>query len=105
MTTWKISSVTTYPEAEGQPNFVCSASWNVSGADGEFTGSLNGSTAFKLDPDAPFTPFDQLTESQVLEWVWASLGEEGKASAEADVQAQIDYAKLQVQTPTLPWSA
>lgn len=103
MKTWKITQLQTYPEAQGQTNFVCSAAWNVSGADGEFTGSLNGSTAFRLDPDAPFTPFDQLTQEQVLEWVWASLGEEGKANAEADVDAQIAYAKEQVQSPALPW--
>ena len=103
MKTWKITQLQTYPEAQGQTNFVCSATWNVSGADGEFTGSLNGSTAFRLDPDAPFTPFDQLTQEQVLEWVWASLGEEGKANAEADVDAQIAYAKEQVQSPALPW--
>lgn len=103
---WTITQLTTYPEAEGQSNFVCSASWNLYGVDGdnnEFTGSLNGATAFKLDPDAPYTPYDQLTEAQVLEWVWAALGEAGKQSAEDDVQAQIDYAKLQAQTPPLPW--
>ena len=103
MANWKISQLTTYPEVEGQTNFVCSAAWNVSDADGEFTGSLNGSTAFKLDPDAPYTPFNQLTESQVLAWVWASMGEDAKAAAEADVAAQIEYAKLQAQTPPLPW--
>lgn len=101
---WSITQLTTYPEAEGQTNFVCSASWNVTHTEGDFTGSLNGGTAFKLDPDAPFTPFDQLTESQVLEWVFASLGEEGKASAEADVQAQIDYAKEQATVTPLPWN-
>jgi hypothetical protein len=103
MKTWMITQLNTYGEG-----VVCQASWNVSGAEGdnnEFTGSLNGATAFKLDPDAPFTPYDELTQEQVLEWVWASLGEEGKASAEADVQAQIDYAKEQVQSPALPWSA
>ena len=104
MKTWKIAQLQTYPEVEGETNFVCSASWNVSGADGEFTGSLGGSTAFKLDPEAPFTPYDQLTETQVLSWVFASIGEEGKASAEADVDAQIAYAKEQIKTPILPWT-
>jgi len=103
---WTIEQLQTYPEVEGQTNFVCSASWNVSDEDADgFTGSLNGSIAFKLNPDEPFTPYDQLTEAQILGWVWASLGEEGKASAEADVQAQIDYAKAQIETPALPWSA
>jgi hypothetical protein len=101
---WSITQLNTYPEAEGQENCVASASWNVTHTEGEFTGSLNGGTAFKLNPDEPFTPYAQLTESQILEWVWASLGEEGKASAEADVQAQIAYAQEQIQTPALPWA-
>jgi len=104
MKTWKINQLQTYPEVEGETNFVCSASWNVSETVGDYTGSLSGSTAFKLDPEAPFVPYDQLTESQVLAWVFASIGEEGKASAEADVDAQIAYAKSQIQTPSMPWS-
>jgi len=104
MKTWRINQLSTYPEVEGETNFVCSASWNVSDEDDGFTGSLNGSIAFKLDPEAPFTPFDDLTETQVLSWVFDAIGEEGKASAEADVDAQIAYAKSQIQTPSLPWS-
>ena len=104
MKTWKINTLQTYPEVEGETNFVCSASWNVSDEDAGFTGSLNGSTAFKLDPEAPFVPYDQLTETQVLSWVFAAIGEEGKLSAEADVDAQIAYAKAQIQTPSMPWS-
>ena len=103
--TWKISQLSVYPKTEGEADVVCSAAWNVSGTDGTYNGSLNGSTAFKLNPDEPFTPFDQLTEEQVLGWVFASLGEEGKATAEADVDAQIAYAASQVQSAPLPWGA
>jgi hypothetical protein len=102
---WSITQLSVYPQSEGEADVVCAAAWNVSGTDGTYSGSLNGSTAFKLDPEAPFIPYDQLTQEQVLEWVWGSLGEEGKASAEADVDAQIAYAAEQVSTPPLPWSA
>lgn len=101
--TWSITSMQVYPQSEGEADVVCAAAWNVSGTDGTYTGSLNGSTAFKLDPAAPFIPYDQLTQEQVLEWVWGSLGEEGKATAEADVDAQIEYAASQAQNAPLPW--
>lgn len=101
--TWKITGLQTYPKTEGEIDVVCAAAWNVSGTDGECNGSLNGSTAFKLNPDEPYTPFDQLTEAQVLGWVFASLGEEGKATAEADVDAQIEYAHSKIQPAPLPW--
>ena len=102
--TWSITQLSVYPQTEGEADVVCSAAWNVSGADGECEGSLNGSTAFKLDPAAPFIPFDQLTETQVLDWEFGSLGEEGKASAEADVDAQIEYAHSKITSPALPWA-
>ena len=100
---WKITQLSVYPKTEGEADVVCAAAWNVTGTDGKFSGNLNGSTAFKLDPAAPFVPFDQLTEEQVLGWVFASMGEEGKKTAEADVDAQIEYAASQVQNATLPW--
>lgn len=102
--TWKVTNLNVYPNSEGQTDVVCSASWNVSGTDGTFNGSLNGATAFKLNPDALYIPFDQLTEEQVLAWVFESLGEESKATAEADVDAQIAYAAQQAQSKELPWS-
>ena len=100
---WTVTKLSVYPQSEGEADVVCAAAWNVSGTDGECNGSLNGSTAFKLNPDEPFTPFDQLTQEQVLEWVFASLGEEGKATAEADVDAQIEYAHSKITSPALPW--
>ena len=103
--TWSITQLSVYPQSEGEADVVCAAAWNVSGTDGTYNGSLNGSTAFKLDPNEPFTPMAELTQEQVLGWVFASLGEEGKATAEADVDAQIAYAASQVQSAPLPWSA
>jgi hypothetical protein len=100
---WSITQLSIYPQSEGEADVVCAAAWNVSGTDGTYSGSLNGSTAFKLNPDEPYIPYDQLTQEQVLEWVWGSLGEEGKATAEADVDAQIAYAASQVQNAPLPW--
>ena len=101
--TWSVTNMQVYPQSESETNVVCAAAWNVSGTDGTYSGSLNGSTAFKLDPEAPFTPYNELTQSQVLDWVFASIGEEGKATAEADVDAQIAYAASQVQDAPLPW--
>jgi hypothetical protein len=101
--TWTITQMQVYPQAESETDVVCAAAWNVSGTDGTYSGSLNGSTAFRLDPESPFTPYEDLTQAQILDWVFASIGEEGKATAEADVDAQIAYAASQVQDAPLPW--
>lgn len=101
--TWKITNLQVYPQSQSNTNVVCSAEWNVSGTDGTNTGSLNGSTAFKLNPSQPYTPYNQLTQAKVLGWVFNSLGEEGKATAEADVDSQIAYAASKATSAPLPW--
>jgi len=52
----------------------------------------------------PYTPYAQLTQDQVLGWIWA--GGVDKAATEAAVQAQIDnLINPPVVQPPLPWSA
>jgi hypothetical protein len=55
-------------------------------------------------PSGTFTPYDQLTQEQVLGWCWANGVD--KTATEANVQSQIDN---QISPPTiqppLPWAA
>jgi hypothetical protein len=51
-----------------------------------------------------FTPYANLTQEQVLGWIWANGVD--KASAEAAVQTQIDnQINPPVTSPALPWSS
>jgi hypothetical protein len=53
---------------------------------------------------APYTPYADLTQDQVLGWVWSSGVD--KDATEAAVQQQIDNAiNPPVVTPQLPWLA
>jgi hypothetical protein len=103
--TWSVTNMQVYPQSESEINVVCAAAWNVAGTDGTYNGSLNGSTAFKLDPSAPYTPYADLTQEQVLGWIFASIGEEGKKTAQADIDAQIAYAASKVTDKPVPWAA
>jgi hypothetical protein len=51
-----------------------------------------------------FTPYNQLTQDQVLGWVWANGVD--KAATEAAVEGQIQNQKNPpIVSPKLPWVA
>lgn len=70
--TWSIASMNSYPEYAGQPDIVVSANWLCVGVDGLYTGTTGGTCSFTLDPAQTFTPYQDLTQEQVLTWCWAS---------------------------------
>ena len=49
------------------------------------------------------TPYEQLTEAQVIGWVKEAIGAETVAALEANVAAQIAAAKAPVVTAGVPW--
>lgn len=103
--TWSIAQLDCYPEHEGQTDVVFTAHWLLTGVDGDHTGSVYGSVGVTLDSGSAFTPYDQLTEAQVVGWVQAALGEEQVAAYEANVAQQIANAiNPPVFSPALPWS-
>lgn len=100
--TWVIEWMQCLP-VEGQyQDVVVTAGWRCNGVNGNFTGTVYGSASFP-GPGSPFTPYDQLTEQQVLDWCWADGGV-NKAEVEANVNAQIQN---QINPPVvqlpLPW--
>jgi len=83
---------------------VITAHWRVSAQDGDFTASAYGSEGFTPDPNDPnFKPFDQLTEADVLGWVWASEGFD-KDQMEANLAAQIEKQKNPPTETGTPWN-
>lgn len=104
--TWAVVQMDAYPEYEGEQDVVFTVHWTLTGTDGTYNGSVYGSVGVTTDPDAPFTPYADLTQAQVIGWVQDALGEEQVASYEANVAQQIsDQVDPPVVTPPLPWSA
>lgn len=104
--TWNVVQMEAYPEKDGLTDVVFTVHWNLTAIDGEYTGYAYGSIGVNLDPSAPYTPYADLTQDQVVGWVKDSLGAEQVASYEANVLAQIENKKNPtVVTPPLPWVA
>jgi hypothetical protein len=104
--TWAVVQMDCYPEEDGETDVVFNVHWTLTGEEAGFIGSAYGSQTVTVDPDAPFTPYADLTETQVIGWVQSAMGAEQVASYEASVAEQINnQIDPPVVTPPLPWSA
>ena len=78
------------------------AHWRVSAVDGDYTASAYGTCGFTPDPTSPdFKPYDEVTEAEVLGWVWGSVD---KDETEANLAAQIDAQKNPTSATGTPWA-
>lgn len=85
---------------EGQ---VTTAHWTVSLEDQGETASAYGSVGFSDADPGNYTPFDQLTEAQVIGWVKATLGDEQVASIESALAEQIQQKLTPSSEAGVPW--
>lgn len=101
---WNVIQMDAYPEKDGLTDVVFMAHWTLSGTDGTYTGYAYGTANITLNEEGTYTPYDELTQEQVVGWVKNSLGEEGVTVTEDNVAQQIaDQANPPVVTPPLPW--
>ena len=103
MTNWRIANLE-HNVADGG---VIVAHWRVTAEEtvGEetYTASSYGTCGFTPDASSPdFVPYDQLTEADVLAWVWSSMD---KDATEAALTAKIEEQKAPTTVSGLPWSA
>lgn len=103
---WTVAQLDCYPEYEGNCDVVFTVHWRMDGTDGKHTAGVYGSVGLTLDPEASFTPYEKLTEDQVIGWVQDALGKEQVAAYEDGVAAQIDaLTNPPVVNLPLPWNA
>lgn len=96
--TLKVTQMDCLPQAEGQTDVVYCVHWAYTGTEGDRSAGFGGTTNLVYQQGSPFTPFDQLTETQVSEWVLEAWSADEKASREAAIASQ-----LAIVAPPLPW--
>ena len=102
--TWSVTAMDAYPQAEGQTDVVFTVHWTCAGVQDTYQASVYSTCGVTYSSSTPYTPYAQLTQDQVLGWIWASGVD--KAATEAAVQQQINnQINPPVVTPKLPWSA
>jgi len=101
--TWSVTAMDCYSQEGANTDVVFTVHWTCAGVDGTYNASIY-STCSVPTPEGTFTPYAQLTQAQVLGWIWANGVDQTttEAAVEQQIQNQINPP---VTTPALPWSA
>ena len=99
---WLIERLLVKPTEGSNTDVVITADWRCNGSQDSFSGTCYGSTSF-APPSGSFTPYNELTQQQVLDWCYDNGVD--KNAIEANVTAQIEN---QINPPVvslpLPWN-
>ena len=85
--TWKINAVDCYTSKDGLEKVAYNVHWSFFATDGENNVSMIGVQSVGEPSPDDFTPFDQLTEEQVVSWITASMDVE---QMQANLDKQIE---------------
>lgn len=97
-TVWTISTL----ERELSDGGVIVAHWRATDVDGDYSATSYGTCGFTYDASSPdFTPYDDLTEEQVLGWCWNDGVD--KDGIEASLAANINDQKNPTTADGVPW--
>ena len=100
--TWNVSQLDCVPQAPEGADYVVTAHWQCNGVDGVYSGQVYSTTSFAVVEGA-FTAYADLTQDQVLGWVWANGVD--KDATEAAVEGQIEtQINPPIVAPPLPWA-
>ena len=101
--TWTVTAMDCYTQEDGHNDVVFTVHWTCSGVFADTYGSVY-STCSVPAPEGSFTPYADLTQDQVLGWIYANGVD--KDSAEAAVAQQIEnQINPPIVSPPLPWVA
>jgi len=98
---WIIERLLVKPTEGSLTDVVITADWRCNGSQDQYSGTCYGSCSFQ-PPSGDFTPYEDLTEAQVLNWCYANGVDQ--AAIEANVTQQIEnQIHPPVVTLPLPW--
>lgn len=109
---WSVLGMSAYPEYESQTDVVFLVSYQCTATSSTINPKTNtpyqssngGSVSVSYTAGSPYTPYSQLTQSQVIGWVQAALGAEGVAQIEAACDSGISsQIAPPIVNPPLPW--
>ena len=100
---WLIERLLVKPTEGSNTDVVITADWRCNGTDETYSGTCYGSCSFQ-PPSGSFTPYEDLTQDQVLGWCYENGVD--KTAIEANVTLQIEnQINPPVVTLPLPWAA
>ena len=98
---WIIERLLVKPTEGTHTDVVITADWRCNGSQDQYSGTCYGSTSF-APPSGSFTPYEDLTQDQVLSWCFANGVD--KTAIETNVTLQIEnQINPPIIAPPLPW--
>ena len=99
MIEWKITEIESYPDT----GIVVSANWECSNFQDDFIAFRSGKSIFGEPSNNPI-PYENLTENQLLEWIWVDGGVD-KDLIEKSITQELNSLTnpILVKNP-LPWA-
>ena len=99
---WTINSLMVTNESV--PTMVTMVNFTLSDEQDGLTGQVSYALNLLEGDPNNYTPYDQVTEAQAIQWTKDAAGADRIASWEKEVQAQIDAQKIPTPQPApLPW--
>lgn len=98
---WSVKKLTCVPETNGLTNVVSVVEYECEGTDGTNTAVFAGSLGVTLSKESEFILFENLSESDVLDWVWKEVSKEG--GEEIVARELLSKSSVSITTPQLPW--
>ena len=98
---WIIERLLVKPTEGSLTDVVITADWRCNGSQDQYSGTCYGSCSF-APPTGSFTPYDQLTEAQVLDWCYANGVDQSAIEANVTLQIQ-NQINPPIIAPPLPW--
>jgi hypothetical protein len=101
---WNISNLQSYTDYQGYSDVVFKVFWNLTASETvnnkTYTVSNNDITVLTLGELQPFTPFNELTKDQVVNWITSSINYPALTAAMYEnLQQQINPTVVDLPPP------
>ena len=98
--TWAITGMKT-----NENDAVVQTYWKKTGTDANGNvGVFSGATPFKVAEGQDLVPLEQLTETQVLDWIKSVVATDYETHVNSQIQKDLDRNKSVVKEIKLPWA-
>jgi hypothetical protein len=101
---WVITALDCIPTTPEGADYVVTVHWSCNGTDGTYNSSVYSTCSLPVVQGSSFVPYADLTQEQVLGWIWANGVDQSATEAAVDQQLQ-NQINPPVVTPPLPWAA
>ena len=102
--TWIVEAMDCYPTYESQTDVVFTVHWRANATDGTHNATIYSTQGLTYVAGSAYTPYAQLTQDQVLGWIWTSGVDQTATQTALDTMIA-NQINPPVISPALPWSA